>query len=53
MMDARSFVPHVNAKTVLANFSALSMFGQFDYELESLLLNRKTASMHSIYCPVM
>jgi hypothetical protein len=27
-----------NAKTVLANFFALSIFGQFDYELESRLL---------------
>jgi hypothetical protein len=27
-----------NAKTVLANFFVLSIFGQFDYELESRLL---------------
>ena len=27
-----------NAKTVLANVFALSIFGQFDYELESRLL---------------
>ena len=27
-----------NAKTVLANLFALSIFGQFDYELESRLL---------------
>ena len=30
--------PRGNAKTVLANFFVLSIFGQFDYELESRLL---------------
>jgi hypothetical protein len=30
--------PHGNAKTVLMNFFVLSIFGQFDYELETRLL---------------
>jgi hypothetical protein len=30
--------PRGNAKTVLTNFFVLSIFGQFDYELESRLL---------------
>jgi hypothetical protein len=31
-------LPHRNAKTVLTNFFVLSIFGQFDYELETRLL---------------
>jgi hypothetical protein len=37
--------PRGNAKTVLANFFVLSMFGQFDYELETHLLK----SEHHFY----
>jgi hypothetical protein len=42
-----------NAKTVLANFFALSIFGQFDYELESRILkseNRFHAQLYRIKC---
>jgi hypothetical protein len=39
MLTAKQcYVKYGKAKTVLANFFALSIFGQFDYELESRLL---------------
>jgi hypothetical protein len=38
VVDRQSQSSRGNAKTVLANFFVLSIFGQFDYELESRLL---------------